>query len=85
MNSFEIEIPGYYVIKKKGKEQVVKFDNKINDRLFKGYYGIYGYHEVTCEKSNIRELTEQEKEDLSKKHLWKLPQQFYHSFLDNEL
>ena len=85
MDSFEIEIPGYYIAKIKGKEQVVKLDSKINDRLFKGYYGIYGYHEVTCEKSNIRELNEEEQENLSKKHIWNLPQQFYHSFLDNDL
>lgn len=85
MSSFEIEIPGYYILKAKGKEQVVKLDSKINDRLFSGYYGIYGYHEIRCEKSDIRKLTEEEQEHLSKKHLWKLPQKFYHSFLDNDL
>ena len=85
MDSFEVEIPGYYVIKTKGKEQIVKLDSRINEFLYSGYYGIYGYHEVRCTKSVIRELTEEEQENLSKKHLWKLPQQFYHSFLDNEL
>ena len=33
MDSFEVEIPGYYVIKTKGKEQIVKLDSKINEFL----------------------------------------------------
>ena len=39
MDSFEVEIPGYYVIKMKGKEQIVILDSKINVFLYSGYYG----------------------------------------------
>ena len=31
------------------------------------------------QKNNIRELTNEENEAFSKKHYWKLPQQFYQS------
>ena len=87
MNSSELKIPDYYIVKKtdgSGKEQIVKYyqkslDNK-NTPMYYGYYGINSYHEVVSLEENMRELTEEERKLFSEKKYWSLPQQFYHSF-----
>jgi len=87
MNSSELKIPNYYIVKKdNGNEQIVKYYqkglNNSNNTIYYGYYGINSYHEVVSQKKNIRELTENERKLFSEKKYWKLPQQFYHSFPD---
>ena len=85
MDSSELKIPDYYIVKKEdGKEQIVKYYQKVvsneNENKYYGYYGIHGYHEVISLKKNIRELTEEERTLFSEKKYWSLPQEFYHSF-----
>ena len=85
MKSLQIKIPEYYIAKKKdGKEQIVKYYQKVKNKsgedLYFGYYGINGYHEVATSKENMRELTEKERKLFSEKRYWSLPQEFYHSF-----
>ena len=85
MDSFEIKIPGYYIVKKEnGKEQIVKYYQEVvnneNENKYYGYYGIHGYHEVISLKKNIRELTDEERTLFTEKKYWRLPQEFYHSF-----
>ena len=87
MNTFEVKIPEYYIAKKSnGKEQIVKYfqkvENKRGETQYHGYYGINGYHEVISIKKNMRQLTNEERELFSKKKYWSLPQEFYHSFPD---
>ena len=91
MNSFEITLPGYYILQKtdgSGKEQIVKYykkgKGKGGETIYYGYYGVNGYHEVISVKQNIRELTEEESTLFSEKRYWSLPQQFYHSHPDDE-
>ena len=92
MDNFDLKIPDYYVVQKSdgsGKEQIVKYYQKVENNCddcetkYYGYYGINSYHEVVSLKKNIRELTNKERNLLSDKKYWNLPQQFYHSFLDN--
>jgi hypothetical protein len=92
MDNFDLKIPDYYVVQKSdgsGKEQIVKYHQKVENSCddcktkYYGYYGINSYHEVVSLKKNIRELTHKERTFLSEKKYWYLPQQFYHSFLDN--
>ena len=84
MNS-NIKIPDYYICKgKDNKEQIVKYyqinyNNNKNEIFYRGYYGVFGYHEVSSRLEDIRKLTTEEREYLSKKKFWKLPQQFYQS------
>lgn len=87
MDSFELKIPDYYIVKKtdgSDKEQIVKYYNKGvdngNDTKYYGYYGLNSYHEVVSLKKNMRALTEKERTLFSEKKYWSLPQQFYHSF-----
>ena len=91
MDSSELKIPGYYIVKKtdgSGKEQIVKYyqkgKGKGNQNIYYGYYGINGYHEVISLKQNIRELTEEESTLFSEKRYWSLPQQFYHTHPEDE-
>ena len=86
MNSSELPIPGYYIAQKtdgSGKEQIVKYyqkaDGQSNNKLYWGYYGLYGYHEIATSIENIRELTIEEKRLLKERKFSLLPQQFYHS------
>ena len=87
MNSSELKIPEYYIVKKNdgsGKEQIVKYYQKTKGGngklLYFGYYGLFGFHEIASSMENIRELTSEEQRLLEEKKYTLLPQQFYHSF-----
>ena len=86
MNTRELPIPGYYIAQKtdgSGKEQIVKYYQKAdghgNNKLYWGYYGLHGYHEIATSIENIRELTSEEKRLLKERKFSLLPQQFFHS------
>lgn len=88
MDSFELKIPDYYILKKDdGREQIVKLYQKSldknNNTIYHGYYGINSYHEIVSHKNNTRALTDNERKLFSEKKYWSLPQQFYHSFPNN--
>lgn len=85
----QIIIPGYYIIFRNDnngikKEQFVKLDDLTFDikgeRIYKGYYGLYGYHEIISSENNIRNLNEEERKYSINQEYWKLPQQFYQSY-----
>ena len=65
------------------KEQVVTIDGThvLDDGilLYSFNYGVFGFHEGYACESNVRELTDGEKEYKQKNEFWNLPQQFYQS------
>lgn len=83
MNNTVLKIPEYYIaINRDGKEQIVYYDGiivneKTNETLYNGYYGVFEYHEVITNIKNIRELTKEEREYRKKNEYWNLPQNFY--------
>jgi hypothetical protein len=84
MDSQELALPEYYIVSKSnGKQQIVKYYQKVKGKggesLYYGYYGINSYHEVVSNRKNIRELTGEERKLFSEKKYWSLPQEFYHS------
>ena len=92
MDSSKIKLPGKYIISRGNnlgikKEQVVTLDHIVkgnkNQDIYMGYYGVNSYHEVYTEKQYIRNFTEQEQADSDAGNYWKLPQQFYQTFLDS--
>ena len=84
----QIQIPGYYIAVReteKGKkiQQHVKIDGITKghngDTLYRGYYGIYGYHELFCKLEEIRGMTQEEQEFHNSNQYYNLPQQFFQS------
>jgi hypothetical protein len=65
------------------KEQIVtiddRFRNYTGELMYGYYYGVVGFHEGYCNVSEIRYLTDIEKDKDSDHQYWELPQQFYQS------
>ena len=89
MDSSKIKLPGKYIISREDnlgnkKEQVVTLDHIVkghkNQDIYRGYYGVNSYHEVSAETKYIRNFTQQERVDSDAGNYWNLPQQFYQTF-----
>ena len=90
MNTFEPIINDYYIAKKaSGKEQIFKYYQKgktpRNETIYYGYYGLHGYHELIATEKTMRELTAEERELLSEKKYYSLPQKFYQTHPEDQV
>ena len=77
-----INIGETYIITKNNKKHVAQIDYivEINGKTVYEYnYGLLGFHEGSCLKENISELTDLEKQYNENYNFCKLPQEFYQS------
>jgi len=77
-----INIGETYIITKNNKKQVAQIDSiiELKGKLVYEYnYGFMGFHEGSCIKENISELSDIEKAYHVNYNFNKLPQEFYQS------
>ena len=92
----KITVPGWYILQRKSHKsnktlkQIVhidKFHKSIKNNkkkiMYEYNYGIWSYHVGYCLIDNILHLNSKEKDLVNNRQFFKLPQQFYHSDMDD--
>lgn len=68
-----------YIARRGNLEQIVSIDENLGNDRYECSYGVVSSHECVLYRSQLRELTEEERRLLMSGHYGSLPQMFYQS------